>query len=144
MAEKAAWEVAKAQDRCGLEGFEGGRTGAWGGVGPRRPPSPSAAHPIEPPDPNPPHPTPRTPPHPTPARWSLVVINPGLVMGPPIAPTEGESIHLMRRVMRGDMIIGWVWGGGGVGWWGGGGVGLGGGVGWGGVKGPGSALLGKD
>lgn len=41
-------------------------------------------------------------------RWSLVVINPGLVMGPPLGSrADGESIHLMQRIMRGDMVVGY-------------------------------------
>ncbi|KIZ05745.1 dihydroflavonol-4-reductase [Monoraphidium neglectum] len=42
------------------------------------------------------------------SRWSLVAINPGLVMGPPLGPQpEGESIALMRRILRGDLRAGY-------------------------------------
>jgi hypothetical protein len=51
------------------------------------------------------------------SRWDLVVINPGLVMGPPMLYEHAgtQSIHIMRRNMRGDLCVGWVVEGVGVG-----------------------------
>ncbi|KAI8463097.1 MAG: heme peroxidase-related protein [Monoraphidium minutum] len=39
-------------------------------------------------------------------RWSLVSVNPGLVMGPPLGPQGGESVSLMTRILRGDLALG--------------------------------------
>jgi hypothetical protein len=37
---------------------------------------------------------------------------PGLVFGPPLAAEHGatQSVHVMRRILRGDMAPGWVGG----------------------------------
>jgi nucleoside-diphosphate-sugar epimerase len=42
------------------------------------------------------------------SRWELVVVNPGLVMGPPMLAEHAgtQSIHIMRRNMRGDLCVG--------------------------------------
>jgi hypothetical protein len=41
-------------------------------------------------------------------RWRMVALLPGLVMGPPLsaAAAETQSIHVMRRMLRGDMCRG--------------------------------------
>jgi nucleoside-diphosphate-sugar epimerase len=41
-------------------------------------------------------------------RWDLVAINPALVFGPPLLEdhTDAQSVHVMRRMLRGDMAAG--------------------------------------
>lgn len=40
-------------------------------------------------------------------RWDLVVVNPGLVLGPSLSPHSGpESVQLMREIGNGDLRVG--------------------------------------
>ena len=42
------------------------------------------------------------------SRWDMVALLPGLVFGPPMdfGHSNAQSVHVMRRMLRGDMSVG--------------------------------------